>query len=247
MRRARKLLSACSKITNTPTVIISQLSAIVIDVLVLFCILSNLFIKGYTRADEASNLSIISMIGVFLCIRSIYTVFFEDKRQGTKNSLKALTVHLPINKKDFILAQYLENIYLFLPAFILMTVLIFLNIAQIHTSWYSCLLGVMNILFCITYCLISLEKGLLIHYYVDPRIREIIYIAGAFIWLGINYLLEHDNKDVLWQILSINDSTQTIKLINKLGQGIGFICLILAFIVGYLLGVTLPVVLERGK
>lgn len=250
MQRARKLLKACNTLSNTPRSIISNVLGIITIILVGGCIVGNIY-GFYKPANEwiysTTNLSSASMVVMLLTIRSIYTVFFEDKRKGTKNNLRALTVHLPINKQEFILAQFLGDMYVYLPAFVLVSCLITFNVLGRKNVQYTFLLGGIVACFSITYILLSLEKGLCLCYYINPRIREIIYTLFTFIWMGIGYSIEIENSSFLLQIVYQDKSMFWVEGISLLGRLGGFLCLGLAFIGGYILSVKLPLYIERRK
>lgn len=250
MRRARKLLKACKTLSNTPMSIISHILGMVVILLAGGCIFTNIYgfyKSGNEWGHTTDNLLAMSIIIMLLTIRSIYTGFFEDKRQGTKNNLRALTVHLPISKQDFILAQFLGNMYVYLPAFIVASCLIVFNILQDINVQYTFLLGSIVACFSMTYILFSLEKGLCTYYYLNPRIREIIYTLFTFIWMSISYYIESQNSNNLWAIAYDNRKLFWVRGISSFGRLGGFLCLGLSFIGGYILSVRLPAYIERRK
>lgn len=251
MQRARRLLKACRILNNTPTAIISHMSCIVIYIIVCTCILMNIagaLLQNPKLASDKQNLSYLSVVIVLLTIRSIYTGFFEDKRQGTKNSLRALTIHLPISKRDFIMAQYIGNLYLFIPAYIMIAFFEISNSINPREMIYQFLYGMVIIGFNLTYCLISLEKGILNYYYVDPRLREAMYLCLTFLWMGINYMIESKGIDSLIKVvLEGRENKLWVLGICKLGQAWGLILVAAALLIGYLCSAKLPVKLERRK
>ena len=251
MQRARRLLKACRILNNTPTSIISHMSCIVVYIIVCICILLNIagiFFQDPKFTNDRQNLSYLSVVVVLLTIRSIYTGFFEDKRQGTKNSLKALTVHLPINKRDYIMAQYIGNLYLFIPAYIMVAFFEISNSINQQEVMYQFLYGMIIIGFNITYCLISLEKGMLNYYYVDPRFREAAYLCLTFLWMWINYLVESSGIDTIVNALLVGKENELwFMIVCKLGQAWGLILVAVALFMGYLCSAKLPVRLERRK
>lgn len=228
--------------------IISHILGIITLILAAGCIFNNIY-GLYTHNIEwiwsITNLSSMSRVIMLLTIRSIYTGFFEDKRQGTKNNLRALTVHLPISKQEFILAQFLGNVYVYLPAFVLACCLITFNALEGMSIQYTFLLGVIVACFSATYILFSLEKGLCTYYYINPRIREVIYTLLTFTWIGIGYYIELENGNLLWRTVYQNKKIFWVKGVSWFGGLGGFLCLALAFIGGYILSVKLPLYIER--
>lgn len=250
MQRARKLLKACKILSNAPMSIISHILGMVVLVLAGGCLFTNIYgfyKSGKEWSHTTDNLLAMSIIIMLLTIRSIYTGFFEDKRQGTKNNLRALTAHLPISKQDFILAQFLGNMYVYLPAFIVASCLIVFNILQSINAQYTFLLGSIVACFSITYILFSLEKGLCTYYYLNPRIREIVYTFFTFIWMSISYYIESQNINNLWSMMYEDRKLLWVRGISSLGRLGGLLCLGLAFIGGYILSVKLPGYIERRK
>lgn len=248
MQRARKLLKACNTLSSPPISSISHILGIITLILAAGCIFNNIYgfyTHNIERICSITNLSSMSRVIMLLTIRSIYTGFFEDKRQGTKNSLRALTVHLPISKQEFILAQFLGNVYVYLPAFVLASCLIIFNALKGMSIQYTFLLGVIVACFSATYILLSLEKGLCTYYYINPRIREIIYISLTFTWIGIGYYIEVGNGNLLWRAVYQNKQIFGVRGISWFGGLGGFLCLGLAFIGGYILSVKLPLYIER--
>jgi len=250
MQRARKLLKACNTLNNTPISVISNVLGVIVFILTGACVISNIY-ACYKQENpliwSTTDLSSMSMVIMLSIMRSIYTGFFEDKREGTKNNLRALTIHLPISKKEFILAQFLGDMYLYLPAFVLVSCLLTFNILGDKGEQYTFLLGGMVACFWITYILFSLEKGLCTYYYINPRIREIIYTVFTFMWIGIGYYIESENSNLLVDMVYQNKGTLWVRGISLLGRLGGFLCLGLAFIGGYLLSVKLPLYIERRK
>lgn len=228
--------------------IISHILGIITLILAAGCIFNNIY-GLYTHNMEwiwsITNLSSMSRVIMLLTIRSIYTGFFEDKREGTKNNLRALTVHLPISKQEFILAQFLGNVYVYLPAFVLASCLITFNALGGMSIQYTFLLGVIVACFSATYILFSLEKGLCTYYYINPRIREVIYTLVTFTWIGIGYYIELENGNLLWRTVYQNKKIFWVKGVSWFGGLGGFLCLALAFIGGYILSVKLPLYIER--
>ncbi len=250
MQRARKLLKACNTLNNTHRSIISNVLRVIVLILIGGYVISNIY--AYYKQDDSliystTNFSSMSMVIMLLIIRSIYTGFLEDKRESTKNNLRALTVHLPISKQEFIEAQFLGNMYAYLPAFVLVSALLTFNILGGKNEDYTFLLGGMVASFSLTYLILSLEKGICTYYYINPRIREMIYIIFTFMWMGIAYYIELENGNSLVHIMYQKEGTLWIRCISSLGRFSGFLCLGLAFIGGYLLNVKLPLYIERRK
>ena len=250
MQRAKKLLKACNTLNNTHKSIISNVLRCIILILTAGCIISN--ICAFYKQDDSliystTNFSSMSMVIMLLTIRSIYTGFLEDKREGTKNNLRALTVHLPISKQEFILAQFLGNMYVYLPAFLLVSCLLTFNILTGKNEDYTFFLGNMVVGFSVTYVLVSLEKGLCTYYYINPRIREILYTIFTFIWMGVACYIQLEDSNLLRHIVYQKLGGLWIRDLSSLGRLGGFVCLGLAFIGGYLLSVKLPLYIERRK
>lgn len=235
---------------NTPTFVVSHMSGMVICIVAGACILINLLgivLHEPQFINTHSNINYLSMIIVLLIIRSIYTGFFEDRRKGTKNNLRELTLHLPISRKDFILAQYIGNLYLFAPAFILTICLIIFNLLGQANEVYRFNLGVIIVFFNITYLMTCLEKGLLTCCYMDPRIRETAYLALTFAWMGVNYIMESGDNQFLYKMIMGYQKECLLHIFRNFG-GVGGILLTIAVLVGgYLSSVKLPVILERRK
>lgn len=250
MKRARRLLEAYNELNNAPTSVISHMSLVVIYIIVLSCLYSRLIAVVLRKMDEVNtsqNLAYFNMVVVLLVIRSIYTGFFEDKREGTKNSLKALTIHLPISKKDFIWAQYIGSLYVFLPAFILLISLIVLNHVGNREGAYQLGLGIITGVFGLTYCIMSLEKGLFNYYYIDPRFREAGYLIITFIWMAMNYFIGLETSNKLEWMISQYPKSLWIKGMCGLSGGLGIIFIIIMLIIGYFFQMKLPIILERRR
>lgn len=250
MQRARRLLRAYSILNNTPTFVVSHMSGVVIYIVGIACVLINLvgiLIHESQYVNNHSNLSYLSIIIVLLIIRSIYTGFFEDRRKGTKNNLRELTIHLPISRKDFILAQYIGSLYLFAPAFILTICLIMFNLLAQANDVYRFNLGVIILFFNITYSVICLEKGILTCCYIDPRIREMAYLSLTFAWMGVNYMMESGDNQILFKMIVEYHEQLWLHIFCNFGGMGGILLTIVALVGGYLSSVKLPAILERRK
>ncbi len=250
MRRAKKLLKACKVLNNTPTSVISYVSGIAIYVVVAICFINLILTMVFSREKIISlteQISYLSIIIVLLIIRNIYTGFFQDKRKGTRKNLLELMIHLPVSKKDFILAQYINSLELFLPAFIFIIILIGFNLLTETMIREQFELGAMILGFGITYILISLEKGLLIYYYVDPRIREFGYLLLTFVWIGINYILEANPNHLIDEILNNGIGEMWFEAISSMSGIGGLVLLIIVLGIGHFCHTKLPEALERSK
>lgn len=250
MKRAKRLLKAYNELNNAPTSIISHMSLVVIYIIVLSCLYSRLIAVLLHKIDEintSQNLGYFNMVVVLLIMRSMHTGFFEDKRKGTKNSLRALTIHLPISRKDFMLAQYIGSVSVFLPAFILLISLLVLNTIGIKDIAYQFGLGMITGVFGLTYCLISLEKGLLNYYYIDPRFREVGYLMVAFLWMCINYYIELEDTSRFQVMIDQYQDAVWFKWISCLSGMEGMISMIVILLIGYYCQMRLPIILERRR
>jgi len=250
MKRARKLLKAYSDLHNSPTAMISRISYVIVYIIALTTVGSSLFALLFRQMNEinnGNNLSGFSMMMVLLIIRNVYMGFFEDKRASTKNNLRALTMHLPISKKDFVLAQYIGSIYLFLPAFFVMVCLIIFSMIAEKSLLYQFELGTVLIAFGITYSATSLEKGMLTYYYLDPRIRELVYSVGTIFWMILNYIIEVEETGQLASIINIGQEPLWFQGICHLGGLYGLPMIGLILFIGYWCQMRLPLILERRK
>lgn len=250
MKRAWRLLKACRELNNTPTAIIADMSYIIVCVIFFTYLASKIMLILSSRVYELNtgkNLSSFSMMIVLLIIKNIYTGFFEDKRESTKNNLRALTIHLPISKKDFILAQYIGSIYLFLPAFIFMLSLIILSIVGEKSLIYQFELGTVLLGFGLTYSIVSLEKGLLTYYYLDPRIREVSYLAITLLWMMVNYFIEVEETGQVARIVDCKQGRLWFQGICSLGGVNSVFLMLFIILIGYWCQMRLPIMLERRK
>ena len=229
---------------------ISYISGLSIYVTMFICLVNMviaILFHGIEMINLAEQISYFSIIMILLIIRNIYTGFFEDKRKSTKNNLRALTMHLPVSKKDFILAQYINSIQLFLPAFIFLMILIVFNRMTQSTLQCQFQLGSVILIFALTYILISLEKGIFTYYYIDPRLREISYWILAIIWGWIDYILEMRSGNFIDEIVNNGIGKQWFIVICSFGELKGIFLMIVTFIGGYFCHVKLSEELERSK
>lgn len=250
MKRAWRLLKACRQLNNTPTAIIARMSYIIVYMIFFSYIASKIMLivsKRIYELNTEKNLSSFSIVIVLLIIKNIYTGFFEDKRESTKNNLRALTMHLPVSKNDFILAQYIGSICLFLPAFIFMLSLIIFSIIGEKSLMYQFELGMVLLGFGLTYSIVSLEKGLLTYYYLDPRIREVSYLAITFLWMMANYFIEIKKIGQAEKILNDNQGQLWFQGICSLGGVNGIVLILFIIMIGYWCQMRLPIMLERRK
>ena len=116
MKRAWKLLKACNTLNNPSSIMISRIMEYITYIMLIMSIQAIIeIIVGNTIDIMNYNkvISYISTIMIILIMRSVNTTFSVDRRLGTKKDLSAITMHLPVSKMDFVLAQYMENLYLY--------------------------------------------------------------------------------------------------------------------------------------
>lgn len=250
MKRARKLLKAYKILNNRPTYIIAYISGIAIYITLGICLINlilTIILGGNKIMDLSNQLFYLSIVMVLLIIRSIYLSFFEDKRKGTKSNLRELTIHLPLNKKEFILASYMSSLQIFLPAFIFVVILIIFNGITENSMRYQFQLGMMILGFGITYIFISLEKGILTYYYMDPRIRELGYTVLAFIWIGTSYLSDDCFTSLIGKMNHSSRGKHLLDVICSISGVNGMLYIIVLLLIGYFCHMRLPQILERSK
>lgn len=250
MRRAKKLLKACKVLNNTPTSVIAEISSIVAYISIIAYLLPNIVVLIFPmklQDNLPDQLFYFSMVMMMLIMKSIYTSFFTDRRKGTKNNLRELTIHLPLSKKDFVMAHYIRSLEIFFPAFIFLIVAIALNILLDSNLRCEIQLGIMILGFCISYILISLEKGICTYYYVDPRIREVSYMLLAFVWVGIEELLTESLTLYIDKMILSDRGKNCLEFVCSMGELKGIVLILGVVILGYFCQVKLPERLERSK
>ena len=182
-----------------------------------------------------------------LIIRNINLGFFEDKRGRTKNNLRRLIIHLPLSKKDFIYAQYMSSLQLFFPAFVLVILSMLFNIIEEVAIRHQFELGIMIIGVCMTYVLISLEKGILTYRYIDPRVREIGYLLLTALWIILNYISDAHPTNFIDEIINNGIGAIWFNSICSMGGRNGIYLIALALLVGHFCHMRLPMLIEKGK
>lgn len=190
------------------------------------------------------SLSYISTIMIILVMGSVNTIFSVDRRQGTKKNLSAITMHLPVSKMDFVLAQYMENLYLYLPAFLLIIGIIIFNMIVPHPLLLQFEVGVIILTFSITYVVSALGKGLLTYYYLDPRLRELGYLIFIIIWFVVFLFTQGDRWVLIAQMIEQHMESSWFKWICDLSQIKGLILFLISVMLGYFNYVRIPKILE---
>lgn len=249
MKRARKLLRAYRELNNNMSATVSNISVIGVLCMVSIGFLTNIY--GLLAQDQRfqGNTSTIIDIGIvimLLIICSIYMGYFEDRRDGTKNNLKELTMQLPVSRKEMLMAQYIGMLCVFSPIFLLFIFLNILNIMQENSFYYSFLLGVQVIGYSLTFCIISAERGIFNVYYIDPRIRECVYAVIAILWMIESYSIQKEEPLNLQQQIEVYGLTGPVTWIEYMGYVGGILLLMIVVVIGYLLSVKLPLKIERN-
>ena len=249
MKRARKLLRAYKELNNNMSTTVSNISVIGVLCMVSIGIFTNIY--GLLAQDKRfqGNITTIADIGIvimLLIICSIYMGYFEDRRDGTKNNLKELTMQLPVSRKEMLTAQYIGMVCVFLPIFLLFIFLNVLNSIQENSFSYSFLLGIQVIGYSFTFCIISAERGLFNVYYVDPRIRECVYASIAVLWMVESYSIQQGEPFNLQQQIEACGLTGLVTGIKYMGYMGGILLLMIVIVIGYLLSVKLPLKIERN-
>lgn len=189
-------------------------------------------------------ISYISTIMIILILRSINTSFSVDRRLGTKKDLSAVTMHLPVSKMDFVLAQYMENLYLYFPAFLLILGIIVANILLPYPTLLRFEGGFIILIFSFTYVVSALGRGILTFYYLDPRVREVGYLLLIVIWFVIFLFTQGDRWSFIIQIIEQYQEALWFKWICDLSQIKGLILFFISVMLGYFNYVKIPKTLE---
>lgn len=189
-------------------------------------------------------ISYISTIMIILILRSINTSFSVDRRLGTKKDLSAVTMHLPVSKMDFVLAQYMENLYLYFPAFLLILGIIVANILLPYPTLLRFEGGFIILIFSFTYVVSALERGILTFGYLDPRVREVGYLLLIVIWFVIFLFTQGDRWSFIIQIIEQHQEALWFKWICDLSQIKGLILFFISVMLGYFNYVKIPKILE---
>lgn len=248
MKRACKLLKACRALNNSSTIMISRILCYLtyimiimgIETIVMMVIKNELNVFYYNK-----SLSYISTVMIVLIMRSINTNFSVDRRIGTKKDLRAMTIHLPISKKDYILAQYIENLYLYAPAYILVMGLIIFNMIMKHPLLYQFEVGIIILTFTLTYIVNAVGKATLTIYYLDPRIREVGYIILVTIWISLFLFTQSNRIQMLVGIVESYREEMWFRCICRLSQTSGCVLCLISLAIGYFCYVRMPERLER--
>lgn len=189
-------------------------------------------------------ISYISTIMIILILRSINTSFSVDRSLGTKKDLSAITMHLPVSKMDFVLAQYMENLYLYFPVFLLIVGIIVANILLPYPTLLQFEVGFIILIFSFTYVVSALGRGILTFCYLDPRVREVGYLLLIVIWFVIFLFTQGDRWSFIIQIIEQYQEALWFKWICDLSQIKGLILFFISVMLGYFNYVKIPKILE---
>ena len=247
MKRAWKLLKACNTLNNPSSIMISRIMEYITYIMLIMSIQAIIeMIVGNTIDIMNYNkvISYISTIMIILIMRSVNTTFSVDRRLGTKKDLSAITMHLPVSKMDFVLAQYMENLYLYFPAFLLIVGIIVANILLPHPILLQFEVGFIVLIFSFTYVVSALGSGILTFYYLDPRVREAGYLVPIVIWFAVFLFTQGDRWLFIIQIIEQHQGCLWFKWICDLSQTKGLILFFISVMLGYFNYVRIPKMLE---
>lgn len=247
MKRAWKLLKACNTLNNPSSIMISRIMEYITYIMLIMSAQTIIEMLIQNKIDIISHnkvISYISTIMIILILRSINTRFSVDRRLGTKKDLSAITIHLPVSKMDFVLAQYMENLYLYFPVFLLIIGIIVANILLPHSKLLQFEIGFIILIFSFTYVISALGRGLLTFYYLDPRVRESGYLLLIVIWFMVFLFAQGDRWSFIIQVIEQRQECLWFKWTCSLSQIKGLILVFISVVLGYFNYVKVPKILE---